>query len=91
MADPFVMRKKLYSVRHQILHDLHSVGGGAFSDLVAAAPEAQAVLGREIPAEPADVYKVLIGSVQGSGDRLLHEDHPGGRRNGVFSLFHRNM
>ena len=49
----------------QQLHDLQGVGRSAFPDLVAAAPETEAVRVRQILAQTADPDKILPAGIQG--------------------------
>ena len=66
----------------QQLGDLDGVGGGTLADLVAAAPQAQAVGIGQVGTDAADVDDILAGGVQGHGVLLgiqvIHQLDAGG-------------
>ena len=71
---------------------MDGVGGGAFADLVAAAPQAQAVGVGEVGADAADEDDVLVAGVQGHGVALIgqvvHQAAAGGVGDGFPGLGH---
>ena len=66
---------------HQQLCDLDSIGGSALTDLVAAAPQADAVFISQVRTDPANKDDVLIGSLQRHGilfiGQIIHRRQPG--------------
>ena len=58
---------------HQQLRDLDGVGSGALADLIAAAPQAQAVVVRQVGTDTADEHNILIGGVQRHGVLLVFQ------------------
>ena len=66
---------------HQQLRDLDGVGSGALADLIAAAPQAQAVVVRQVRTDTADEHNILIGGVQRHGVlqrvEIVNELHAG--------------
>ena len=49
-----------FSALYQQLSDLYRIGSCTLTDLVAAAPQVDAVLIDQISADPSDIYDILI-------------------------------
>ena len=60
-------RAVVLSAFDHALEDLNGVAGGAFSDLVAAAPEGQGIVVRQIPTDTAYPDQILVAGVQRGG------------------------
>ena len=89
-----VVREVFIDLLHQQLRDLDAVGGGALADLVAAAPQAQAVGVGQVGTDTAHEHDVLSGGIQGHGVLLIlqviHQLHAGGLGQHLPGFLHGN-
>ena len=79
---------------NQQFRDLDGIGSSALTDLVTAAPEANAVFVRQIRTDPAHENDILVGGLQGHRvlliRQVIHQLAAGGIGNGGTNLLYRH-
>ena len=80
---------------YQKFRNLYAVCGCTLANLVAAAPQAQTVVIREIRANTSNIHKILIGGQQGHGVfkpvKLIYKFNSGRACNYFASLIYCNL
>ena len=80
------------SLLGQQFRDLDAVGGSALADLVAAAPEAEAIFVGQVGTDTSHIDDVLAGGIQRHGvllvGQVIHQLHAGGILQHLPGLLH---